>query len=53
MAAGQRFGLDPGVMIDVLNRSSGQSRSTSSKWPAAEPLPPTADQTELAAGCLA
>jgi 3-hydroxyisobutyrate dehydrogenase len=48
MAAGQRFGLDPGVMIDVLNRSSGQSRSTSSKWPAAESLPPTVDQTELA-----
>jgi 3-hydroxyisobutyrate dehydrogenase len=33
MAAGQRFGLDPRVMIDVFNRSSGQSRSTSSKWP--------------------
>ena len=33
MAAGQRFGLDPQVMIDVFNRSSGQSRSTSSKWP--------------------
>ena len=95
MAAGQRFGLDPGIMIDVFNRSSGQSRSTSSKWPdfvlpgtfnsgftlalmvkdmrialglaeqvgaadrlsrssleiwaaAAESLPPTADQTELA-----
>jgi 3-hydroxyisobutyrate dehydrogenase len=95
MAAGQRFGLDPRVMIDVFNRSSGQSRSTSSKWPefvlpgtfnsgfalalmvkdmrialgladqvgaadrlsrsslevwaaAAEALPPTADQTELA-----
>jgi len=96
MAAGQRFGLDPQVMIDVFNRSSGQSRSTSSKWPdfvlpgtfnsgfalalmvkdmrialglaeqvgaadrlsrssleiwaaAAAALPPTADQTELAA----
>jgi len=96
MAAGQRFGLDPRVMIDVFNRSSGQSRSTSSKWPdfvlpgtfnsgfalalmvkdmrialglaeqvgaadrlsrsvleiwaaAADALPPTADQTELAA----
>ena len=96
MAAGQRFGLDPQVMIDVFNRSSGQSRSTSSKWPdfvlpgtfnsgfalalmvkdmrialglaeqvgaadrlgrsslelwaaAADALPPTADQTELAA----
>jgi 3-hydroxyisobutyrate dehydrogenase len=95
MAAGQRFGLDPRVMIDVFNRSSGQSRSTSSKWPdfvlpgtfnsgfalalmvkdmrialgladqvgaadrlsrssleiwaaAADALPPTADQTELA-----
>jgi 3-hydroxyisobutyrate dehydrogenase len=96
MAAGQRFGLDPRVMIDVFNSSSGQSRSTSSKWPnfvlpgtfdsgfalrlmvkdmrialglteqvgsadglsrssleiwaaAADALPPTADQTELAA----
>jgi 3-hydroxyisobutyrate dehydrogenase len=96
MAAGQRFGLDPQVMIDVFNSSSGQSRSTSSKWPdfvlpgtfnsgfalrmmvkdmrialglaelvgapdrlsrsslelwaaAADALPPTADQTELAA----
>jgi 3-hydroxyisobutyrate dehydrogenase len=95
MAAGQRFGLDPQIMIDVFNRSSGQSRSTSSKWPdfvlpgtfnsgfalalmvkdmrialglaeqvgaadrlsrssleiwaaAADALPPTADQTELA-----
>ena len=95
MAAGQRFGLDPQVMIDVFNSSSGQSRSTSSKWPdfvlpgtfnsgfalrmmvkdmrialglaeqvgtpdrlsrsslelwaaAADALPPTADQTELA-----
>jgi 3-hydroxyisobutyrate dehydrogenase len=99
MAAGQRFGLDPQVMIDVFNRSSGQSRSTSSKWPdfvlpgtfnsgfalalmlkdmrialgltgqvgaadrlsrssleiwadAADALPPTADQTELAAWVL-
>ena len=95
MVAGQRFGLDPEVMLDVFNSSSGQSGSTRNKWPnyvlpgtfdsgfalrlmvkdmrialglaeqvgaadrlsrsvleiwaaAAEALPPTADQTELA-----
>ena len=33
MAAGQRFGLDPQVMLDVFNSSSGQSASTRNKWP--------------------
>jgi 3-hydroxyisobutyrate dehydrogenase len=33
MAAGQRFGLDPQVMLDVFNSSSGQSGSTRNKWP--------------------
>lgn len=33
MAAGQRFGLDPQVMLEVFNSSSGQSRTTSAKWP--------------------
>jgi 3-hydroxyisobutyrate dehydrogenase len=33
MLAGQRFGLDPGVMLDVLNSSSGRSGSTQNKWP--------------------
>lgn len=33
MLAGQRFGLDPAVMLDVLNTSSGRSGSTQNKWP--------------------
>jgi 3-hydroxyisobutyrate dehydrogenase len=33
MAAGQRFGLDPEVMLSVFNSSSGRSGSTESKWP--------------------
>jgi 3-hydroxyisobutyrate dehydrogenase len=33
MAAGQRFGLDPLIMLDVFNNSSGQSGSTRNKWP--------------------
>jgi 3-hydroxyisobutyrate dehydrogenase len=33
MVAGQRFGLDPEVMLDVFNSSSGQSGSTRNKWP--------------------
>lgn len=33
MAAGQRFGLDPSVMLDVFNTSSGRSASTEKKWP--------------------
>ena len=31
--AGQRFGLDPAVMLEVVNRSSGRSGSTENKWP--------------------
>lgn len=33
MVIGQRFGLDPQVMMDVLNGSSGRSWSTLTKWP--------------------
>jgi 3-hydroxyisobutyrate dehydrogenase len=33
MLAGQRFGLDPAVMLDVINTSSGRSGSTQNKWP--------------------
>ncbi|MFC7787955.1 NAD(P)-dependent oxidoreductase [Microbacterium sp. MAHUQ-60] len=33
MAAGVRFGLDPAVMLDVFNSSSGRSGSTQKKWP--------------------
>ncbi|MFT4283710.1 MAG: NAD(P)-dependent oxidoreductase [Protaetiibacter sp.] len=33
MAAGQRFGLDPEVMLSVFNSSSGRSGSTENKWP--------------------
>lgn len=33
MAAGQRFGLDPEVMLAVFNGSSGRSGSTENKWP--------------------
>ena len=32
--AGSRFGLDPGVMIEVLNNSTGRSNSTEHKFPA-------------------
>lgn len=31
--AGQRFGLDPEVILDVVNTSSGRSFSTEYKWP--------------------
>jgi 3-hydroxyisobutyrate dehydrogenase len=31
--AGQAFGLDPAVMIDIVNGSSGRSGSTETKWP--------------------
>ncbi|GAA2176008.1 NAD(P)-dependent oxidoreductase [Agrococcus versicolor] len=31
--AGRRFGLDPAVVIDVVNGSSGRSGSTEVKWP--------------------
>jgi 3-hydroxyisobutyrate dehydrogenase len=33
MLAGERFGLDPGVMLSIFNRSSGRSGSTDNKWP--------------------
>jgi 3-hydroxyisobutyrate dehydrogenase len=33
MLAGQEFGLDPAVLLDVLNTSSGRSGSTENKWP--------------------
>jgi 3-hydroxyisobutyrate dehydrogenase-like beta-hydroxyacid dehydrogenase/alkylhydroperoxidase/carboxymuconolactone decarboxylase family protein YurZ len=31
--AGQRFGLDPQVMLSIFNASSGRSGSTENKWP--------------------
>lgn len=33
MAAGERFGLQPEVMLEVFNSSSGKSGSTENKWP--------------------
>ncbi|HTU73697.1 MAG TPA: NAD(P)-dependent oxidoreductase [Trebonia sp.] len=33
MVAGQRFGLDPAVMLEAINTSSGRSGSTQAKWP--------------------
>ncbi len=33
MLAGQRFGIDPQVMLSVFNSSSGRSGSTENKWP--------------------
>jgi 3-hydroxyisobutyrate dehydrogenase len=33
MLAGQAFGLDPEVMLDIVNTSSGRSGSTENKWP--------------------
>ena len=33
MLAGQAFGLDPAVMLDIVNTSSGRSGSTQNKWP--------------------
>jgi 3-hydroxyisobutyrate dehydrogenase len=33
IAAGERFGLDPEVMLAVFNGSSGRSGSTENKWP--------------------
>jgi 3-hydroxyisobutyrate dehydrogenase len=33
MIAGQRFGLDPAVMLEAINTSSGRSGSTQNKWP--------------------
>ncbi|MDQ4117327.1 MAG: NAD(P)-dependent oxidoreductase, partial [Actinomycetota bacterium] len=31
--AGERFGLDPGAMLEAINGSSGRSGSTDNKWP--------------------
>ncbi|MEZ5189969.1 MAG: NAD-binding protein [Schumannella sp.] len=31
--AGERFGLDPQVMLDIINGSSGRSGSSENKWP--------------------
>ncbi|SHK51192.1 3-hydroxyisobutyrate dehydrogenase [Pseudonocardia thermophila] len=33
LLAGERFGLDPAVMLDAVNGSSGRSGSTENKWP--------------------
>ncbi|MGN9910256.1 NAD(P)-dependent oxidoreductase [Phytohabitans sp. LJ34] len=33
LLAGQAFGLDPRVMLDIVNASSGRSGSTETKWP--------------------
>lgn len=33
MLIGERFGLDPEVMLEVFNASSGRSVSTEQKWP--------------------
>ena len=33
MLAGERFGLDPAVMLEIFNASSGRSGSTENKWP--------------------
>lgn len=33
MVTGERFGLDPRVMLEVFNSSRGRSGSTENKWP--------------------
>jgi 3-hydroxyisobutyrate dehydrogenase len=33
MLAGQAFGLDPAVVLEIVNGSSGRSGSTETKWP--------------------
>jgi 3-hydroxyisobutyrate dehydrogenase len=33
LLAGREFGLDPAVMLEVVNGSSGRSGSTETKWP--------------------
>jgi 3-hydroxyisobutyrate dehydrogenase len=33
MLVGQRFGIDPSVLMEVFNSSSGRSGSTENKWP--------------------
>jgi 3-hydroxyisobutyrate dehydrogenase len=34
MMAGERFGIDPAVMLDVLNHSTGRNTATEQKYPA-------------------
>jgi 3-hydroxyisobutyrate dehydrogenase len=34
LIAGRRFGLDPAVMLEIINGASGRSASTENKWPA-------------------
>ncbi|WP_286794043.1 NAD(P)-dependent oxidoreductase [Microbacterium sp. UBA3394] len=33
VTAGERFGIDPGVLLRVINGSSGRSGSSEAKWP--------------------
>ena len=33
LIAGRRFGLDPAVMLEIVNGSSGRSTATENKWP--------------------
>jgi 3-hydroxyisobutyrate dehydrogenase len=33
LIAGRRFGLDPAVMLEIINGSSGRSPATENKWP--------------------
>jgi 3-hydroxyisobutyrate dehydrogenase len=33
LIAGRRFGLDPAVMLEIINGSSGRSGATEDKWP--------------------
>jgi 3-hydroxyisobutyrate dehydrogenase len=33
LIAGRRFGLDPAVMLEVINSASGRSTATETKWP--------------------
>ena len=33
LIAGRRFGLDPAVMLEIINGSSGRSNATENKWP--------------------
>jgi 3-hydroxyisobutyrate dehydrogenase len=33
LIAGRRFGLDPAIMLEIINGSSGRSASTEIKWP--------------------
>ena len=33
LIAGRRFGLDPAVMLEIINGASGRSAATENKWP--------------------